>query len=160
MAVWDIFHDADFCCLDHDDYLTTCYSDAEKEEFVKDWCDRHAESMLPRNDPDFPAVSKTFLKQLVFVKKQPKDNPLTCQGGEILKQINVSNNLSAVLEAVRKLIVYAEQTYGVSEYDLGVEIHECEEDYKVRQVLLACSFDEFQDGTRTRYNYRIEFYGY
>jgi len=160
MAVWDIFHGTDFCGLDHDDYLTTCYTDEEKEKFVKDWCDRHAESMLPRNDPDFSAVSKTFLKQLVFVKKQPKDNPLTCQGGEILKQINVSNNLSAVLEAVRKLIVYAEQTYSVSEYDLGIEIHECEEDYKVRQVLLACSFDEFQDGTRTRYNYRIEFYGY
>lgn len=92
--------------------------------------------------------------------KQPKDNPLTCQGGEILKEINVSNNLSAVLEAVRKLIVYAEQTYSVSEYDLGIEIHECEEDYKVRQVLLACSYKEYQDGTRTRYNYRIEFYGY
>lgn len=94
------------------------------------------------------------------MKKLSKDNPVTCQGGEILKQINVSNNLSAVLKAVRKLIVYAEQTYSVKEYDLGVEIHECEQDYKVRQVLLACSFDEFQDGTRTRYNYRIEFYGY
>jgi hypothetical protein len=92
--------------------------------------------------------------------KQPKDNPLACQGGEILKEINVSNNLSAVLEAVRKLIVYAEQTYSVSEYDLGVEIHECEEDYEVRQVLLACSYKEYQDGTRERYNYRIEFYGY
>lgn len=92
--------------------------------------------------------------------KQPKDNLIACQGGEILKEINVSNNLSTVLEAVRKLIVYAEQTYSVNEYDLGVEIHECEEDYKVRQVLLACSFVEFQDGTRTRYNYRIEFYGY
>jgi hypothetical protein len=94
------------------------------------------------------------------IMKQPEDNPLTCRGDEILKQINVSNNLSAVFEAVRKLIVYAEQTYSVSEYYLGIEIHECEEDYKVRQVLLACSFDEFQDGTRTRYNYRIEFYGY
>lgn len=160
MAVWDIFHSADFCGSDLDDYLTTCYTDEEKEEFVKDWCDRHAENMLPRNAPKFSTVSKTFLKQLVFVKKQPKDNPLTCQGSETLKKINVSSNLSTVLEAVRKLTVYAEQTYSVSEYDLSIEIHECKEDYKVRLVLLACSFDEFQDGTRTRYNYRIEFYGY
>lgn len=160
MAVWDIYHDADFCGSDHDDYLTTCFTDKEKEEFVKSWCDRHAESMLPRNDPDFPAVSRTFLKQLVFTKKQSKDNPLTCEGGETLKRIKVSSSLSSVLEAVRKLTVYTEQEFNVNEYDLKIEIHECEEDYDVREVLLACSFDEFQDGTKTRYRYRIEFYGY
>ena len=160
MAVWDIFHSADFCGSDLDDYLITCYTDEEKEEFVKDWCDRHAEGMLPRNDPDFPVVSRTFLKQLVFVKKQPEDNPLYCKGGEVLKQIKVSSNLSSVLNAVRKLTVYAEQTYSVSEYDLKTEIHECEEDYDIREVMLACSYKEYQDGTRERYNYRIEFYGY
>lgn len=160
MAVWDIYHSADFCGSDIDDYLTTCFTDKEKEEFVKAWCDRHAESMLPYNDPDFPAVSRTFLKQLVFAKKQPKDNPLTCEGGETLKRIEVSSGLSSVLEAVRKLIVYAQQNFNVSEYDLGIEIHECEEDYNVREVLLACSFKEYQDGTKERYNYRIEFYGY
>ncbi len=160
MAVWDIYHSADFCGLDHDDYLTTRYTDKEKEEFVKSWCDRHAENMLPRNDPDFPAVSRTFLRQLVFVKKQPKDNPLTCEGDETLKRIKVSSKLSSVLEAARKLIVYAEQNFSVNEHDLGIEIHECEEDYNVREVILACHFKKYQDGTKERYNYRIEVYGY
>lgn len=89
-----------------------------------------------------------------------KDEPITCEGGEILKQIKVSNYLSSVLEAVRKLTVYAQQNFNVNEYDLKIEIHECEEDYDVREVLLACSYKEYQDGTRERYNYRIEFYGY
>ena len=93
-------------------------------------------------------------------EEMSKDNPLYCEGGEILKQIKVSNNLSSVLEAVRKLTVYAEQEFNVSEYDLKIEIHECEEDYDVREVVLACSYKEYQDGTRERYNYRIEFYGY
>ena len=93
-------------------------------------------------------------------EKMQKDNPITCEGGEILKQIKVSSDLSSVLEAIRKLTVYAQQEFNVSEYDLKIEIHECEEDYDVREVLLACSYKEYQDGTKERYNYRIEFYGY
>ena len=93
-------------------------------------------------------------------EKQPKDNPITCKGDETLKRIKVSSDLSSVLEAARKLTVYAEQEFDVSEYDLKTEIHECEEDYDVREVLLACSYKEYQDGTKERYNYRIEFYGY
>ena len=160
MAVWDIYHDAEFCNLDHDDYLTTCYSDAEKEAFVKSWCDRHAEHMLPQTNPDFPVVSRTFLRQLSFVKKQEEDNPRTCSGGEILTKIKVSNSLSSVLDAVHKLIAYAGQTYKVDESDLGIEIHECERDFDIRYVALTCSFEEFQDGTKTRRNFKIEFYGY
>ena len=160
MAVWDIYHDEAFCGLDHDDYLTTCHSDKEKEEFVKSWCDRHAERMLPRNDPDFEAVSRTFLRQLNFVQKEPEDNPRTCSGGEILTKIKVSKNLPSVLDAVNKLIAYAKQTYDINEYDLGIEIHECERDFDVKYVALSCSFEEFQNGTRTRRNFKIEFYGY
>ena len=160
MAVWDIYHDEEFCGLDHDDYLTTCYSDKEKEDFVKSWCDRHAERMLPRGDSDFEAVSRTFRRQLSYVKKQDEDNPMTRSGGETLTKIKVTNSLSAVLDAVNKLIAYAKQTYDVNEYDLGVEIHECEEDYDVKYVALTCSFEEFQDGTKNRRNYKIEFYGY
>ena len=159
MAVWDIYHDADFCCLDHDDYLTTCYSDKEKEEFVKSWCDRHAEGMLPRSDADFEAVSRTFRRQLSFVKKQDEDNPMTCSGGEILTKIKVSSKLSSVLDAVNKLVAYAKQTYDANECDLGIEINECEADYDVRWVALACSFEEFQNGTRNRHNFKIELYG-
>lgn len=160
MAVWDIYHDEAFCGLDHDDYLTTCHSDAEKEEFVKAWCDRHAERMLPRNDPDFEAVSRTFRRQLSYVKKQDEDNPRTCSGGEILTKVKVSNNLPSILDAVDKLTAYAKQTYGVNKYDLGIEMHECERDFAIRYVALSCSFEEFQDGTRTRRNFKIEFYGY
>ena len=160
MAVWDIYHDEEFCGLDHDDYLTTCYSDKEKEDFVKSWCDRHAERMLPRGDSDFEAVSRTFRRQLSYVKKQDEDNPMTRSGGETLTKIKVTNSLSAVLDAVNKLIAYAKQTYDVNEYDLGIEIHECEEDYDVKYVALTCSFEEFQDGTKNRRNYKIEFYGY
>lgn len=160
MAVWDIYHDADFCCLDHDDYLTTCYSDKEKEEFVKSWCDRHAEGMLPRGDADFEAVSRTFRRQLSFVKKQDEDNPITRRGEAILTKVKVSNSLPSVLDAANKLTAYAKQTYGVNESDLGVEIHECERDFAIRYVALSCSFKEFQDGTKNQWNFKIEFYGY
>ena len=160
MAVWDIFHDEKFCNLDHDDYITTVYSDAEKENFVKSWCDRHAERMLPHNDPDFEVVSRTFLKQLNFIKKQEKDNPIVRRGGEVLNKIKVRSNLFAVLEVINKLIAHAKQTYGVDESDLGIEICMCEWDYKVRAVSLTCNFEEFQDGTRNRHDYKIEFYGY
>lgn len=160
MAVWDIYHDADFCCLDHDDYLTTCYSDKEKEDFVKSWCDRHAERMLPRSDSDFEAVSRTFRRQLSFVKKQDEDNPMTRSGGEILSKIKVFSELPSVLDAVDKLTAYAKQTFGVNGSDLGVEIHECERDFAIRYVALTCSFKEFQDGTKNQFNFKIEFYGY
>ena len=160
MAVWDIYHDADFCCLDHDDYLTTCYSDKEKEDFVKSWCDRHAEGMLPRGDADFEAVSRTFRRQLSFVKKQDEDNPMVRSGEAILTKVKVSNSLPSVLDAVNKLALYAKQTYGVDGSDLGVEIHECERDFTIRYVALSCSFKEFQDGTKNQWNFKIEFYGY
>ena len=145
--------------MDHDDYITTVYSHAEKESFVKSWCDRHAELMLSHNDPDFEAVSRTFLRQLNFVKKQ-EDNPIIRSGGECLNKIKVHNNLSAVLEAVSKLTAYAKQTYDINESDLGIEIHEGVEDYDVRTIALTCSFEEFQDGTKNRHYYKIEFYGY
>lgn len=160
MAVWDIYHDEEFCGLDHDDYLTTCYTDAEKEEFVKSWCDRHAEGMLPQGDADFEAVSRTFRRQLSFVKKQDEDNPMTCSGGETLTKIKVSNSLHTVLDAVNKLIAHAKQSYNVDKSDIGIEIHESEKDYKVRAVALTCNFEEFQDGTKNRHDYKIEFYGY
>ena len=160
MAVWDIYHDAEYCCLDHDDFLITCHTDAEKEKFVKDWCDRHAEHMLPRNDPEFPALSRIFLRQLSFVKKQEEDNPRIAAGGETLSKIKVSNNLPSILEAVDKLTALAKQKYGVDKSDLGIEIHECERDFDVRNVTLSCSTDEFQDGTKIRKNFKIEFYGY
>ena len=159
MAVWDIYHDEKFCCLDHDDYLATCYSDKEKEEFVKSWCDRQAERMLPRDDPDFEVVSRTFLRQLNFSKKQ-EENPVVCSGGEVLTKLKVHDNLPAVLEVVSKLIVHAKHTYGINESDFGIEIHESEEDYDVRYVALTCNFEEFQDGTKNRHDYKIEFYGY
>ena len=160
MAVWDIYHDEDFCGLDHDDYLTTCYSDKEKEEFVKSWCDRHAERMLPRGDSDFEAVSRTFRRQLSFVKKQDEDNPMTRSGDATLTKIKVTNSISAVLDAIDKLTAYAKQTFGVNGSDLGVEIHECERDFAIRYVALTCSFKEFQDGSKNQFNFRIEFYGY
>ncbi len=160
MAVWDIFHDEEFCGLDHDDYLTTVHSDAEKQSFVKSWCDRQAERMLPHNDPDFEAVSRTFRRQLSFVKKQDEDNPMTCSGGETLTKIKVSNSLHTVLDAVNKLIAHAKQSYNVDKSDIGIEIHESEKDYKVRAVALTCNFEEFQDGTKNRHDYKIEFYGY
>lgn len=160
MAVWDIYHDEKFCCLDHDDYLATCYSDKEKEEFVKSWCDRQAERMLPHNDPDFEAVSRTFLRQLNFARRHEKDNPIICSGGEVLTKIKVHSNLSAVLEAINKLIAHAKQSYNVDKSDIGIEIHESEKDYKVRAVALTCNFEEFQDGTKNRHDYKIEFYGY
>ena len=159
MAVWDIYHDEKFCCLDHDDYLATCYSDKEKEEFVKSWCDRQAERMLPRDDPDFEVVSRTFLRQLNFSKKH-EENPVVCSGGEVLTKLKVHNNFSDVMEAVSKLIAHAKHTYNVDKSDLGIEIHECEKDYKVRAVSLTCDFEEFQDGTKNRHDYKIEFYGY
>ena len=160
MAVWDIFRDREFCNLDHDDYITTVYSDAEKESFIKSWCDRHAEQMLPRGDPDFEVVSRTFLRQLNFSKKQEEDNPIICSGVEVLTKIKVHNNLPAVLEAISKLIAHTKHTYGVNESDFGIEIRESAEDYNIRYVSLTCSFEEFQDGTKNRHDYKIVFYGY
>lgn len=161
MAVWDIYHDEKFCCLDHDNYLATCYSDKEKEEFVKSWCDRQAERMLPHNDPDFEVVSRTFLRQLNFSKKQ-EENPVVCSGGEVLTKIKVHNNLYSVLEAVNTLTNHAKQKYNINidKSNLGIEIHESEEDYDVRYVALTCNFEEFQDGTKNRHDYKIKFYGY
>ena len=58
MAVWDIYHSADFCGSEHDDFLITCYTDEDKKKFVKDWCDRHAEKMLPRDASGFSVACR------------------------------------------------------------------------------------------------------
>ena len=114
----------------------------------------------PRGDSDFEAVSRTFRRQLSYVKKQDEDNPMTRSGDATLTKIKVTNSISAVLDAVNKLTAYAKQTFDVNESDLGVEIHECERDFAIRYVALSCSFKEFQDGTKNQFNFKIEFYGY